>query len=217
LSKAISAKIQKRSAAPIPRSASCGNEHVSNPEFDPSFGSFHFPPSDMTVTSQDSITATSFGEAGHTKVQHSTPGAAQQIHRLDAMMFPSDDPLAYPNQPRADFGVHGSGLHHGDPGDVLHHDPTSYFVPQLYDGIEGQLLGPLPPYLMQPHGGPGINFPAQMYSDPVLPPQQMHSSQIRPHALGLQSEQELRQHMRDYDNILANTSWQGMFPQHGMD
>ncbi|KAI3337623.1 hypothetical protein HD806DRAFT_45300 [Xylariaceae sp. AK1471] len=218
LSKAISAKMQKRSAAPIPHGASFGNEQMSSPEFDSSFGSFHFPPSDITVASQELIAATSLSDAGQAKIQPGTTGAAQQIRRLDAMMFPSDDPLAYPNQPRAEFGIHGSGLHHVNPGDVLHHDPTSYFIPQLYDGIEGQLLGPLPPYLMQSQGTPGINFPAQMYSDPMLTSQQIHPPQIRPHVQGLQSEQEqLRQHARDYDNMLANTSWQGMFPQHGMD
>ncbi|KAI0468274.1 hypothetical protein F4859DRAFT_209632 [Xylaria cf. heliscus] len=217
LSKAISAKIQKRSPVPVPHSSSLGNEHVPSPSFDPSFGSFHFSPSDMTVASQDSLATTVVGEAGQAKVQHGTTGAAQQIHRLDAIMFPSDDPLAYPNQPRADFGMHGPGLHHASPGDVLQHDP-SYYVPQLYDGIEGQLLGPLPPYLMQSQGDPGIPFPAQMYSDPMLPSQQMHPSSLRHHPQGLQLEQEqLRQQPRDYEHMLASASWQGLFPQHGMD
>ncbi|GAP90000.1 putative C6 transcription factor [Rosellinia necatrix] len=218
LSKAISAKMQKRSPTVMPHSGPLGNEHILSPDFDAMFsGSFHFPPSDMTVASQDSIATAALSDAGQTKLQHGTTGAAQQIHRLDAIMFPSDDPLAYPNQPRADFGMHGSGLH-TNPGDILPHDPSSYYVPHLYDGIEGQLLGPLPPYLMQPQGGPGIPFSAQMYSDPMLPSQQMHPSPLRPHVQGLQLEQEqLRRQPGDYDHMLANTSWQGMFPPHGMD
>ncbi|TGJ79221.1 hypothetical protein E0Z10_g9535 [Xylaria hypoxylon] len=218
LSKAISAKIQKRSPVLVSHGGSFANEDVSSPNFDPPFRSFHFPPLDMTVASQDSIAATGLSDANQAKVQHGTAGAAQQIHRLDAMMFPSDDPLAYPNQPQADFGIHGPGLHHANPTGVLQHDPSSYYVPQLYDGIEGQLLGPLPPYLMHSQGDPGLPFPAHMYSDPMLSSQQIHPSLHRPHAQGLQLEQEqLRQQPRDYDHILANTSWQGMFPQHGMD
>ncbi|KAI0532128.1 hypothetical protein GGR58DRAFT_491367 [Xylaria digitata] len=218
-SKAISAKIQKRSPIPAPHGGSFGNESVSSPNFGTSFSSFHFSPSDMTVESQDSIAATSLSDASQAKVQHGMTGAAQQIHRLDTMMFPSDDPLAYPNQPRADFSIHGSSLHHANPADVLQHDPSPYYVPQLYDGIEGQLLGPIPPYLMHSQGDPGLPFPAHMYSDPMLPSQQIHPSpHHRPHGQGLQLEQEqLRQQPRDYDHMLANTSWQGMFPQHGMD
>ncbi|KAJ2976508.1 hypothetical protein NUW58_g8068 [Xylaria curta] len=219
LSKAISAKIQKRSPVPVSHGSPFGTEHVPGANFDPTFGSFHFSPSGLTVASQDSITTTTaVSDASQAKVQYGATGAAQQIHRLDAIMFPSDNPLAYPNQPRADFDLHGPGIHHVNPGDVLQHDPSAYYVPQLYDGIEGQLLGPLPPYLMQSQGDPGIPFPAQMYSDPMLPSQQIHPSPLRPHAQGLQLEQEqLRQQPRDYDHMLANTTWQGMFPQSGMD
>ncbi|KAI0118611.1 hypothetical protein GGR51DRAFT_554299 [Nemania sp. FL0031] len=216
MSKTISVKIQKRSPASISHRGSFGNEHVPSPTLDPSFGSFHFSP-DMTVASQESIGTTNLSDAGHAKMQQSMTGAAQQIHRLDAIMFPSNDPLAYPHQPRADFGIHGPGLHHTSPGEVLQHDPSSYYVPQLYDGIEGQLLGPLPPYLMQSQGDSGIPFPAQMYSDPMLPSQQMHPSPHRPHSQGLQLDQELRGQPRDYDHMLAGASWQGMFPQGGMD
>lgn len=172
------------------------------------------------MASQDSIGTTSLSHASEIKVQQQdATGAAQQIHRLDAMMFPSNDPLAYPHQPRADYGTQGSSLHHMSPADVLQHDPSSYYVPQqLYDGIEGQLLGPLPPYLMQSPGDSGIQFPAQMYSDPMLPSQQIHPSLLQLHAQGLHLEQEqLRQQPRDYDHMLANTSWQGMLPQHEMD
>ncbi|KAI1739850.1 hypothetical protein F4680DRAFT_420292 [Xylaria scruposa] len=215
LSKAISGKIQKRSPVSIPHSSSFGNEHVPSPNFDPSLGAFNFSPPDMTVTSQDSIATTSVNEA---KLQHGTTGAAQQIHRLDAMMFPSDDPLAYPNQPRADFGVHAPSLHHASPSEVLQHDPSSYYVPQFYDGIEGQLLGPLPPYLMPSQGDSGIPFQAHMYADPMLSSQQIHPSPHRPYPQGIQLEQEqLRQQPRDYEQMLASASWQGMFPQQGMD
>ncbi|KAI0799241.1 hypothetical protein GGR55DRAFT_670571 [Xylaria sp. FL0064] len=219
LSKAISAKMQKRSSSSVSHTGFFGDEHVSSPLIDAAFNSFHFSPPDMTVASQgSSIAATSLSEGSQAKVQLTTTGAAQQIHRLDAMMFPSDDPLAYPNQPRAEFGIHCPSLHHVNSGGVIPHDPSSYYVPQLYDGIEGQLLGPLPPYLMHPQGNPGLSFTAHMYSDPMLSSHQMHPSQLRPQAQGLQLEHEqLRQQPRDYDHMLANASWQGMFLQPGMD
>ncbi|KAI1419828.1 hypothetical protein F5Y12DRAFT_788743 [Xylaria sp. FL1777] len=215
LSKAISAKMQKRSPVPVAHTGTFDNAHVSSPNIDPAFSSFHFPPSDITAASQDSIAAASLNDTSQAKIQLGTAGAAQQIDRLDAMMFPSDDPLAYPNQPRADFSLHGSSLHHANSGDVLSHDPSSYYVPQLYDGIEGQLLGPLPPYLMHSQGNPGLPFPAHMYSDPMLPSQPMHQPGHRPQGLQIEQEQ-LRQQPRDYDHMLANT-WQGMFPQHGLE
>ncbi|KAK5636989.1 hypothetical protein RRF57_012701 [Xylaria bambusicola] len=219
LSKAISAKIQKRSPASTSRTGVLGDENGSNPSIDPIFNSFHFPsPSQLSAAPQDPMIGASLSGTSQAKVPLGTIGAAQQIHRLDAMMFPSDDPLAYPNQPRVDFGIHGPSLHHANPGDVLPHDPSSYYVPQLYDGIEGQLLGPLPPYLMQPQGNTGLPFAAHMYSDPMLPSHPMHPSMHRSHAQGLQVEQEqLRPQPRDYDHMLATTSWQGMFPQHGME
>jgi hypothetical protein len=202
------------------------NQHVSAPELDSPYGPLHFPTLDPTSVSalEESIVATSLNDGGQAKVQHGMAGAAQQIRRLDALMFPSDDPLAYPNQPRADFGMHGPSLQHANPANVLQqHDAPSYYVPQFYDGIEGQLLGPLPPYLMQSQGEPGINFPAQMYSDPMLASHQIHPPppQNRSHVQGLHLEQDqLRQQPKDYesmDSMFVNTSWQDMFPQHGMN
>ncbi|KAI1820985.1 hypothetical protein F4861DRAFT_27988 [Xylaria intraflava] len=211
LSKTISAKVQKRTPAPISDDGSFGNEFVPSPNFESPFSPVHFSPSEMTVTPQSSIATTSFDNA------HDTTGAAQQIHRLDAIMFPSDDPLAYPTQPRVDFGMHGSGLHHANPGEMLQHDHSPYYMPQLYDGIEGQLLGPLPPYLMQSHRQPGFPIPAHMFSDSMLPSQQINPGH-RPDLQGLQLDHEqLRQTPRDYDHMLASASWQGLFPQHGMN
>ncbi|KAJ3556314.1 hypothetical protein NPX13_g10160 [Xylaria arbuscula] len=218
LSKAISAKIQKRASVSVSRSGTFGDEAGLSPNLDPMFSSFHFPSAEMTALSQDSMAGVSLSGTSQADMPLTTTGAAQQIHRLDAMMFPSDDPLAYPNQPRVDFGMHGPTLHHTSPGGVISHNP-SYYVPQphLYDGIEGQLLGPLPPYLMQSQGNPGLPFAANMYSDPMISSHPMHPTMHRSHPQGLQMEQDqLRQQPRDYDHMLATTPWQGMFPQHGM-
>lgn len=67
------------------------------------------------------------------------------IYKLDALMFPSNDPFAYPNQPLADFGTHAathaeqqpshiSGIHGQQPI-----DSRNYYMPEVYGDIEGQL------------------------------------------------------------------------------
>jgi len=73
---------------------------------------------------------------------------------LSAAMFPSADPFAYPNQPvveyenvkHEDFGTINAGTQ-GQPIYV----PTGAMNTNIYDDLEGQLFGPIPPYLMQGH------------------------------------------------------------------
>ncbi|KAI0199958.1 fungal-specific transcription factor domain-containing protein [Astrocystis sublimbata] len=197
LKKAIN-KMQKRSPAPV-------TEHVPSSTFDPSLG-FNFSPH-MTAASQDPFAATKV--AGTSSAEPHPAGAAQQMNQINATMFPTTDPLAYPNQPRVDFGMHGPNMH-PNPGNVLQHGP-SYYVPSPYD-IEATLMGPVPPYLMPSQGNPGIPFQAPMYSDPMLSSHQMHQSPHGLHPQGLHMEQEqLRQQPRDYEHMLASASWQGLF------
>jgi hypothetical protein len=76
------------------------------------------------------------------------------VPELAAMMFPSDDPFAYPNQPMS-FFENSQGM---DPGfsPLVDHSPNGTMFtaetnsndsPQ-YD-MEAQLFGPMPPYMMQ--------------------------------------------------------------------
>ncbi|KAI5917950.1 fungal-specific transcription factor domain-containing protein [Camillea tinctor] len=202
----------RASVGPVHPGVPFNAAHLANSEFGAAFSSsFQFSHLDLAATSTDSLTAPGMHDSSHMNLQHRASSAAQQIHRLDAMMFPSDDPLAYPNQPRVDFGAHRPGVHGASPGGIPHHDPSQYYVPNLYDGIEGQLLGPLPPYLMQTQTQPGFSFPAQMYSDPMSPAQ-MHPAQHRHEDQAQQVRQ--RQQSEDFDNLVANTPWHGMFPQH---
>lgn len=99
----------------------------------------------------------------------STPVIASNstLYKLDAMMFPTDDPFAYPNQqPLMDFPAHSpqappSGSHGGDTPGGQQGDSMQFYIPTLYDDIEGQLLGPIPSYMPQHQGqgqyGLGIN------------------------------------------------------------
>jgi hypothetical protein len=71
---------------------------------------------------------------------------------LSAMMFPSADPFAYPNQPMIELDnvkqENFGGLDNSS-------QAPSMYIPNnnnglgMYDDLEGQLFGPIPPYLMQ--------------------------------------------------------------------
>jgi hypothetical protein len=69
---------------------------------------------------------------------------------LSAMMFPSGDPFAYPNQPMTEL----DNCKSENIADMLG-TRAPLFVPNgisgsgIYDDLEGQLFGPLPPYMMQ--------------------------------------------------------------------
>lgn len=69
---------------------------------------------------------------------------------LSAMMFPSGDPFAYPNQPVTEF----DNIKQETITEMQSSRAPPLFLPGgssggIYDDLEGQLFGPLPPYLMQ--------------------------------------------------------------------
>ncbi|KAF7532085.1 hypothetical protein G7054_g8263 [Neopestalotiopsis clavispora] len=157
-------------------------------------------PLDLAANAADAMAAGHLDHGRHMQ-QDGLGQGLNQINQLDAVMFPSGDPLAYPNQP-------GLGMR----GGPQHYDPSQYYAPNLFDGIEGQLMGPLPPYLMQtPQGQPGFSFPAQMYSDPMLAIQlQRAPQQHQPHG----HHQMPQQRRRMFNQFGAQQSWSGgMFPQ----
>ncbi|KAI0023141.1 fungal-specific transcription factor domain-containing protein [Xylariomycetidae sp. FL0641] len=216
-----STKQARAASGAVQQGVSFDGTPLPNPEFGSSFSSgFQYSPLTVPAQSPESLAAASIHEPSHLNLQHRASGAAQQIHRLESMMFPTNDPLAYPNQPRDDFGIQRPGVPGASPGGMPHHDPSQYYLPtNMYDGIEGQLLGPLPPYLMQTQTQPNFPFPTQMYSDPMLPSQQMHHMAPRhqhPQHNG-QSQQERQRQAREFGDISANTTWHGMFPPPGMD
>ncbi|KAI9738136.1 MAG: hypothetical protein M1818_005565 [Claussenomyces sp. TS43310] len=98
------------------------------------------------------------------------------IPDLAAMMFPSEDPFAYPNQPMMEFdsrqqkhesmnnfldGPAGSTanlfLSNGGGGAATAPPPPPS---NPYDTLEGQLFGPLPPYIMQNQAHADLNLGA---------------------------------------------------------
>lgn len=75
-------------------------------------------------------------------------GAHNPVNKLDSLMFPSDDPFAYPNQPMIELGFQpkadGPSVPMVGPG-----QDTPFFFPTSFDEIGNQLLSYPSPYLMQ--------------------------------------------------------------------
>ncbi len=146
--------------------------------------------------------------AGATPDTSSTPGTAAQrrpsnfqtaqtpttnsLYKVDAIMFPSGDPFAYPSQqPLLDFG--------GQARTVSQNQQQQDAMPfyGVYDDIEGQLLGPVPGYLQ--HGLDLSAQTAQMYNTSGV-------------LILNQQQQQLAQHQRqqrDMEQFLSDPSFRG--------
>lgn len=149
-------------------------------------------------------------------------GSTSSLYKLDAMMFPSTDPFAYPNQPLLDTsGFHGRPGSHAGPSQG---QDAPFYMPNVYDGIEGQLLGPIPPYLVsQGHGHHPMDPGSQVYNSPNIlaaqpggshqqqqqQQQQRHRQQQQQsqHRRGQQQQQQQQQDMMD--DVMVDPAFQG--------
>lgn len=159
------------------------------------------------------------------------------IYKLDALMFPSSDPFAYPNQPLADFDTHAATHAESQPSHIANNqgqhpiDARNYYMPDVYGDIEGQLSksrsserftrelptnepivgGPIPPYLMQTGlVQNGMDLSAQLYQSPNA--LTMQQAQGHHHgALGHHSHhhQHSQHHraVREMDEMMADSSF----------
>ncbi|KAK3375070.1 fungal-specific transcription factor domain-containing protein [Podospora didyma] len=136
---------------------------------------------------------------GHQQTQ-APGGAINSLYKLDAMMFPSGDPFAYPNQPLMDpANPHPvRQMSHSGPSQ----DGMQFFMPNMYDGIEGQLLGPIPPYLVQQgQTQGGLDPESQMYNASSMLTLQGHGVHTHRHSHAhahaqQQHQQQQQQHQQ---------------------
>ncbi|KAJ4424305.1 Gypsy retrotransposon integrase-like protein 1 [Gnomoniopsis sp. IMI 355080] len=141
------------------------------------------------------------------------------IYKLDALMFPSSDPFAYPNQPLAEFGTHTATHAEQQPSHIsnMHGqqptDSRNYYMPEVYGDIEGQLIGgPIPQYLMQNNLVPnGMDLSAQLYQP--TNGVGMHQAQTHHHTAALGQHPHHHQHpqhhraVREIDDMMADTGF----------
>ncbi|KAL2752551.1 hypothetical protein ACRALDRAFT_1044581 [Sodiomyces alcalophilus JCM 7366] len=144
------------------------------------------------------------------------------INRLDSLMFPSEDPFAYPNQPMMELGYSraaptavspGSGPAHARVSAPL--DASQFSMAGPFDGMDPQtILGTATPFLVQqqqppqqPHQVPPGLDPSDMYQNPTL-------AGMSEDALRLELAQRAAQVQRptDYrelERMLAESGYQG--------
>ena len=163
-------------------------------------------------------------QSGFQQAQTPTTGA---LYKLDAMMFPSSDPFAYPTPPIDQTG--GAG-HHAVSGQPLPPisagsvgptpgtagpDNMQMYMSGFYDdgSIEGQVLGPVAPYLMQ-HGGPDPN-PHAGVLDPAaqMSYQTMLNLQLQQHQQRQQQQQQ-QHHQHGPDGRPGSGPGRGPGQQH---
>lgn len=83
--------------------------------------------------------------------------ASNSIPYLTGLMFPSTDPFAYPNQPMMEFDAQNLKQENGIDTNRAQHmfmgGSGAGNGNGMYDDLEGQLFGPLPPYMIQSQQG----------------------------------------------------------------
>lgn len=146
---------QRATTFPVARSIYDSNSRfrantVSNPNLRESFQDV-ISPTDLSFASTPTSSAT---DPNARPLEFNIPqafGPADGFPDLSAMMFPSGDPFAYPNQPMTEF----ENIKHENVADVQNSPAAAMFLSNgasgsgIYDDLEGQLFGPIPPYLMQ--------------------------------------------------------------------
>lgn len=161
-------------------------------------------------------------------VSGGTLSTTSPLYKLDAMLFPSSDAFAYPSQSVMDFGLHNfmsdfngtnmvgaaSSTISGGAGETAlhgrqqHPDAMQFYAPSMYGKIEGQLLDPIPAYLMQPSGAPaGIDLASDMYGANSL----LTLQQVQAHNAQQQQQGDINDDLTagDFDGIIS-----GQYQQH---
>lgn len=178
-------------------------------------------PMDMSLAGTSPESNSTQGTAIHSHTQGFQPGQpaggpVNPLYNLDAMMFPSGDPLAYPNQPMVDShhpGGQGSGAGAGQSPEMQFYIPSN-----MYDGsIEGQLMEPIPSYLMQQGQAQGqgqaqhhgLDPTGQLYDTSNLLAMQHGGSHGHQHHQQAQHQQHHQQPGGSMEGMMADPNFQG--------
>jgi hypothetical protein len=141
-------------------------------------------PLDMSSRATPDSTSTAESTHRHPFQPHHLSGHhthSNPVHKVDALMFPSDDPFAYPNQPMIELGFSGKT----DAPVSLPHPPqdSNFFFPASLDEMGDQFMGQPPPYMMpqQQQANPiAMNMPGNMYDPNAMMGMHPHQHQGQP-------------------------------------
>ncbi|KAK3938339.1 putative transcriptional regulatory protein [Diplogelasinospora grovesii] len=172
-------------------------------------------PLDMSMTATSSEAGSTPGTSASHRQHRSQAFGSGGVYPLDAsMMFSSGDPFAYPNhQPLMDLPAANRQQQQQQQQDAM-----QFFMPTggIYDDIEGQLLGPIPSYLLQQQQqaahqhGLDLDMTSQMYGNAAnmatLQQRGRQQSQQQQQQLAQQQQQQQQQrlqHNREIEEMLA--------------
>lgn len=142
------------------------------------------------ATPDSTSTAASNNRLGFMAQSVNAHSGRNPVHKLDSLMFPSEDPFAYPNQPMMELGFQPSK----DASNVTMAQDPGFFFQNSMEDVGDQLLGQPPPYMMaQGHQAPSpMNMGGNMY-DPNSMVGLQHSSPAPQPAVAQRQVQQQRQ------------------------
>lgn len=131
--------------------------------FSANFGDFMSPDLQRSTPESTSSAATSTQRYPYTGQQM---GMHNPVNKLDSLMFPSEDPFAYPNQPMMELGFPGKTDQPTTMGDQ--NQDMQLFLTGTFDDVESQIFGQPPPYMMHQQGQPMMSAPSHqpMFASP---------------------------------------------------
>ncbi|PNY23060.1 Stress gene activator [Tolypocladium capitatum] len=200
-------------------------EHAAFP--DASFSASLHDMIPMDLSSRATPDSTSTGSShrhGFPAQPYGAQGTHNPVSKVDSLMFPSEDPFAYPNQPMMELRFQpkadGPAATLAAPG----HDPSFFFGGSL-DDVGEQLLGQPPPYMVQHQaqqhmglGGNPYDPHTMMAMSTAAPPQQAAPRPPLPHQgsgsffSGFRRGRADRQQERQIEQMFTQ---QGMQPDWG--
>lgn len=102
-------------------------------------------------------------------------GTLSSLNKLGQLMFPSEDPFAYPNQPMMELGLQQKMQQAPMQGQEAAAGPgqeggaAPFFMQGAFDEVESHLLGQIPPFMVeQAHQG-GLEMPVHMFGSSGMP------------------------------------------------
>lgn len=179
-----------------------GTSQLTNTSYATSFtqGTMDHVPTTSGPSFQDGAFSSNFGDfmsldmqARHTPESTSTAASSQRnpypsqplniqnpVNKLDSLMFPSEDPFAYPNQPMMELGYPGKSDPPSSVSDQGGQD-MQLFLTGTFDDVESQIFGQPPPYMMHQQGQPVMNLSNQMFDPGMMGMQASPSHPMVPH------------------------------------
>ncbi|KAM0275901.1 hypothetical protein ACHAQH_007288 [Verticillium albo-atrum] len=183
----------------------------------------------MDMNSRTSPDSTSTGTSSHARTQGYPPPPTMAngttIHKLDSLMFPSEDPFAYPKQPMMELGfqpdsVSGPGATSANISAPL--DASQFTMPGAFDDLDPhQFLGQAPSYYMQQQQQQHQQGQQHQHQQQVQPGLDLNNMYQNSNLLGmhhdasrLEQARRAAQMQRPVDNrhmerMLADSGYQG--------